>query len=54
MKKSTRRLTVRHETLRALVAVDLTRVVAGDDLQRDTSKEMCTALVQVAPKPPGS
>jgi hypothetical protein len=48
MKKPTRKLVVRRETLRVLAAMDLTHAVGGDGgdgaVIAETGKAMCTAI----------
>jgi hypothetical protein len=51
MKKSTRKLVVRQETIRALASMDLARAAGGGVPQ--TGERVCTGLV-VPPPPPGS
>jgi hypothetical protein len=53
MKKSIpTKLTVRHETLRALAGIELTRAAGGDGtLPRESGAAMCPAPVVIAPKP---
>ena len=45
MKKSTRKLVVRQETIRALVGVELARVTGGDAaVVPQTAEKVCTVL----------
>ena len=55
MKKSnSTKLTVRHETLRALAGIELTRAAGGDGtLPRDSGAAMCPAPAIIVPKPLG-
>jgi hypothetical protein len=47
MKKSTPKLKLQRETLKALIGLELRRVVGGDPapLVADTGTEVCTTLV---------
>jgi hypothetical protein len=47
MKKSTPKLTLQRETLKALIGLELRRAIGGDPamLVADTGKEVCTAPV---------
>jgi len=47
MKKSTHKLTLQRETMRALLSLELRRAIGGDSalLVADTGTEVCTAPI---------